>query len=413
MKNIAVLILISTFITNLALGQEQVNRQVPNDSHQKLAPMMGWASWNNYRANISEEIIRQQADKLVELGLDTLGYHYLNIDDGFFGGRDENGGLRFHPTRFPSGMFALSEYIHCKGLKAGIYSDAGINTCASYWDKDTIGTGMGLYGHDYQDLHRLLVEWDYDFIKVDWCGGDWLGLNEQVRYTQIADAIKTIKPEVKYNVCRWQFPGEWVTTIADSWRISGDIANKFNSVMHIVDLNAELWRYCSPGHYNDMDMLQVGRGMSYEEDKTHFSMWCLMSSPLMLGNDLTTISNETLQIISNRDLIAINQNPFAYQARKLVDNGDTEIYARPLNSTVSGKVAVALLNRSDSLQPMELNLETVGFNPNYPISYTDAWTKQQVSNVKSKMLSFDVPSHGITVLIMDGTMKAFNPFQYK
>jgi len=310
------------------------------------------------------------------------------------------------------GMFALSEYSHSKGVKAGIYTDAGVNTCASYWDKDTIGAGMGLYGHDHQDLHRLLVEWNYDFIKVDWCGGDWLGLDEQMRYTQIADAIKEIKPEVKYNVCRWKFPGEWVTTIADSWRISGDIANKFKLVMHIVEINAELWKYCSQGHYNDMDMLQVGRGMSHEEDKTHFSMWCMMSSPLILANDLTTISDETLQIITNKDLIDINQNEFAYQARKLVDNGETEIYARPLNSTVSGKVAVALLNRSDSDETMELDLETIGFNPEVPFSYKDVWTKERVNNIKSKTLEFEVPTHGVVVLVIDGTMKAFNPFQY-
>ena len=131
-----------------------------------------------------------------------------------------------HPDRFPSGMKVLSDYIHSKGLKAGIYTDAGINTCASYWDKDSIGVGVGLFGHDEQDLTTMLLDWNYDFIKVDWCGGDWLGLDEQIRYTEIGNFIRKIRPDVVYNVCRWQFPGKWVTQVADSWRISGDISNE-------------------------------------------------------------------------------------------------------------------------------------------------------------------------------------------
>ena len=226
--------LISTFLILLLISyttDEKVNYQNNIDKESKISqlkpPIMGWASWNHYRININEDIIKSQADAMITSGLKDVGYSYINIDDGFFGGRDENGNLLSHKERFPNGMKSLADYIHSKGLKAGIYSDAGINTCASYWDKDTIGVGMGLYGHDEQDLNLFLKKWNYDFIKIDWCGGQWLGLDEQIRYTEISRKIRAIRPEAIYNVCRWRFPGKWVTQIADSWRISGDISNDF------------------------------------------------------------------------------------------------------------------------------------------------------------------------------------------
>ena len=291
-----------------------------------LPPIMGWASWNNYHVNINEDIIQSQADAMINWGLFDFGYQYINIDDGFFGGRDENGNIKSHPERFPSGMKNLADYIHQKGLKAGIYSDAGINTCASHYDQDTIGVGMGMFGHEQQDLNTFLKDWNYDFLKVDWCGGNWLNLDEEYRYSEIADMARAIKPDVVYNVCRWEFPGKWVTKLAHSWRIAGDLRANFNSVLKTIDANADLWMYASYGHYNDMDMLQVGRGMTYEEDKAHFSMWCLMHSPLLLGNDLTQISDETLNIITNEELIAINQAPYVYQARRIMVKDDVELW---------------------------------------------------------------------------------------
>ena len=377
------------------------------------APIMGWASWNNYRININEDIIKAQADAMVTSGLKDAGYAYINIDDGFFGGRDENGNIMHHKQRFPNGMKSLADYIHAKGLKAGIYSDAGSNTCASYWDADTIGTGMGLYGHDEQDLNLFLKEWDYDFIKVDWCGGETLGLDEELRYTAIGKIIHDINPDAKYNVCRWEFPGKWVTQVADSWRISGDIDNTFWSILAIIDLNADLWMYASKGHYNDMDMLQVGRGMSYEEDKTHFTMWCMMHSPLLLGNDLTSLSEETLEIITNKDLIALNQSPFVYQARRVIDYGELEVWAKPLISTLSGEVAVALLNRSENPGIITFDLESVGLNPLEEITVKDLWTKQTEPSSLQNTISREVPGHGVVVLQIKGKSLPFNVFQEK
>lgn len=375
-------------------------------------PIMGWASWNNYRVNINEDIIKSQADAMVSKGLADVGYSFINIDDGFFGGRDDKGNLLHHKERFPNGMQKLSQYIHAKGLKAGIYSDAGINTCASFWDKDSIGVGVGLYGHEYEDLSLFLKEWNYDFIKVDWCGGDWLGLDEQTRYTEIAKLIKQINPNVIYNVCRWQFPGKWVTQIADSWRISGDINNKFESITSIIDLNADLWKYCSKGHYNDMDMLQVGRGMTYEEDKTHFTMWSMMHSPLLLGNDLTKMSDKTLEIITNKEIIALNQSDFVYQARRVIDQGDLEVWAKPLISTMSGELAVAILNRSLKEATFSLNLETVGIDPSKGYSARDLWEKKDYKLTTDSIMNIEIPIHGVVTLKIKGKALPFNVFQF-
>lgn len=402
-------ILLITFFPILSGGQ---NTGTP-ETLRPRTPIMGWSSWNNFRANISEDIIKGQADAMVSTGMHEAGYSYINIDDGFFGGRDEDGCLLSHPDRFPNGMKALSDYIHSKGLKAGIYSDAGINTCASYWDKDTIGSGMGLYGHEWADLNLMLKEWNYDFIKIDWCGGDWMGLDEETRYTLLGNMIRNIRPDVVYNICRWTFPGKWALQVADSWRISGDINNTFESVMHIVDLNADLWRYSGPGHVNDMDMLQVGRGMTYEEDKTHFSMWCMLNSPLLAGNDLTKMSDETLEILTNKELIAINQDPLVYQARRLEDLGDLELWARPLTSTMSGKVAVALLNRSDQPQTMTLDLTKVAIEPSKGYVIRDCWKHETSPKSTDESVKYEIPAHGVVVLKITGTNPPFNVFQFE
>ncbi len=404
------LLAISLFYTLCSFGQ--VNDSIKQNTISDT-PIMGWASWNNYHVNITENIIKSQADAMILSGLKKAGYKYINIDDGFFGGRDSLGNLLSHKKRFPSGMKALSDYIHKKGLKAGIYSDAGINTCASYWDNDTIGVGCGLYGHDKQDLELFLKKWNYDFIKIDWCGGEWLGLDEQKRYTEIGKYIKELKPQAKYNICRWEFPGIWATQIADSWRISGDISNEFESILNIIDLNADLWKYASKGHYNDMDMLQVGRGMSYEEDKTHFTMWAVMHSPLLLGNDLTKISKETLEIVTNKDIIALNQSPFVYQARRLVDYGDEEVWAKPLVSTISGDVAVILLNRSESEQEIHFDLKSVGIDATKGYTIKDLWTKEEFKKSASEEISRKVAGHGVVVLKIKGVSLAYNVFQYK
>ncbi len=406
------LFLVAALIASLSLSCNSSHQSTPEHTPDLRPPIMGWASWNNYHVNISEEIIQSQADAMKNLGLDNYGYQYINIDDGFFGGRDSLGNMLSHPTRFPSGMKSLATYIHAKGLKAGIYSDAGINTCASHYDQDTIGVGMGLYGHEEQDLRTFLQAWNYDFIKVDWCGGKWLNLDEEGRYTKIGKLARTMKPAVVYNVCRWEFPGEWVTNLAHSWRISGDLRANFKSVLKTIDANKDLWKYSSRGHYNDMDMLQVGRGMTYEEDKTQFSMWCLMHSPLLLGSDLTQITEETLSIITNQELIQINQSPYVYQARLVIDNDSLQLWGRPLISTMSGEYAVALLNRTNKAQTFTFPIDTIGVATEKGYTVKDVWSKEEFPTSNAPELTREIAPHGIVVLKLKGTSMPNNFFQF-
>ena len=326
-------------------------------------PTMGWSSWNTYRVDISDSLIMRQADAMEAMGLKKVGYKYVNIDDGYFGGRDQQTGqLLVHPTRFPHGLRPVVEHIHKLGLKAGIYSDAGRNTCGSIYDADTIGVGVGLYGHDRQDCDFFFRDLGFDFIKVDYCGGrphpkgDTLSLDEQQRYTEIAKAIRhTGRKDVRLNICRWNFPGTWAAKVASSWRMSQDIRPRWSSVKDIIEQNLYLSAYCRDGHYNDMDMLEVGRGMSEEEDHTHFAVWCMMSSPLLIGCDLTKIKPETLRLLTDKQLIAINQDPLHLQAYVAKRQGDCYVLVKDMKRLHGKERAVALVNLSDKEQTMTID----------------------------------------------------------
>jgi hypothetical protein len=371
-----------------------------------MVPIMGWSSWNHFRIAIDEDIILAQAEAMARNGMADAGYGYINIDDGYFGGRDETGRLFADPETFPSGMKALADAIHALGLRAGIYSDAGRDTCGSEWDGDKRGFGVGLFGHEEADLKQMLVEWGYDFIKVDWCGGKRQQLDEQKTFTRVGRIIRRLRPDVVYNVCRWQFPGEWVGEVADSWRVSGDITPDFDSICRIIDLNEPLWRFAGPGRFNDMDMLQVGRGMTPDEDRAHFSMWCMMASPLLAGNDLRTMNAETLAILTNKDLIAIQQDPLVSQARRLRDEGDLELWVRPLASAEGSdlqRVAVTLFNRSDAAADMSFSLAEVGLDAEAAFTLFDCWSKEQRgSEVVEGTWKGAVPAHGVVVLKVEG-----------
>lgn len=398
MKTTTKLIIVALCATNLSLFAKEAPRP--------QTPIMGWSSWNHFRIKIDETIIRGQADAMVSSGMKDAGYNYINIDDGYFGGRDESGKLFCDPLTFPSGMKALADYIHSKGLKAGIYSDGGQDTCGSQWDNDKRGFGVGLYQHEKADLNLMLNEWGYDFIKIDWCGGEKLKMNDQERYTELGKLIRETRPDVVYNVCRWKYPGDWVKGVSDSWRISGDIAPNFKSICHIIDLNADLGRHAGPGHVNDMDMLQVGRGMSYEEDKAHFSMWCMMASPLLAGNDLCEMSKDTIEILTNKELIAINQDPMVYQARRLRDDGDLELWARLLAEPQHKKhfgVAVALLNRSDKEKEFSFKLSEISMDAGMGYVLRDCWEHKTIgTKLTARIITRTIPAHGVVVLRLTG-----------
>ncbi len=369
--------------------------QPVNSIAQKAKPpIMGWSSWNNFHINIDEKMIREQADAMISSGLYDAGYRFINIDDGYFGGRDENGRLFSNSAKFPSGMKALADYIHSKNLKAGIYTDAGQNTCASMWDNDKNGVGVGIYGHVEQDCNLFFNEWGYDFLKVDWCGGEKMKLDEQTEYLKILGAVKAIDSNIVFNICRWQFPGEWAIKKADSWRISGDIREDFGSIMKIIDASANLYKYASPGHYNDMDMLQVGRGMSYDEDKTHFSMWCMLNSPLLAGNDLRTMSKQTIEILTNKELIALNQDPGFKQAQKVLTEKNVEVWVKSLGTNSKAK-AIAILNREDKEATYTFNAEKLSVNKKS--MFRDLWLHKDLGRLKEGQ-TFSIPKHGIIVL---------------
>lgn len=340
---------------------------------RRRTPLMGWASWNCFRTDISEEKIKRQADALVASGLAACGYTYLNMDDGFFGGRDAEGRLLFHPERFPNGIKPVADYAHSLGLHAGIYSEAGDNTCGYYYDNEGAnGAGSGLFGHEEEDLQLFFEEYGFDFLKVDWCGGLRMGLDEKTQYTKIAKIVETWRKRLNkplvYNICRWQFPGAWAAELADSWRTGADIAPDFASVLGQIDRLKPLRRYCSPGHVNDPDMMQIGNGLRFEEEKAHFVMWCMLSAPLMLGCDLTKLSEKTLSLLKNEELIAIDQDSACLQAFVADSVKDEcgkllgEVWIKDLGEKDSVEKAVAFLNRSEESLVMEIAPEKAGFS---------------------------------------------------
>lgn len=340
-------------------------------------PLMGWSSWNAYMVDISDSIIMHQANLIVKRGLKDAGYGNVNIDDGFFGYRDQRGYMIPHPQRFPGGsaqMRSISDHIHSLGLKAGIYSDAGDNTCGSSYNKDLNGIGAGLWMHDVQDADQYFNNWNFDFIKIDYCGGIHRRLEERNRYEEIRQVIDSVAGRhIDINVCRWDYPGTWVEKLADSWRISGDIRPVWSSVRHIVEKNLYLSAYAHDGHYNDMDMLAVGYnikpspfwedglGLSYAEEEAHFGMWCIMSSPLLLGCDIEYIPEETMRIITNPELIAVNQDPLGLQAHVVQHEGETYVFAKDILRRHGGARAVALYNPSDSAASFSVPADVLKF----------------------------------------------------
>lgn len=373
------------------------------------SPTMGWSSWNTYRVNICDSLIIQQADAMVNTGLSDAGYNHVNIDDGFFGGRDSEGRLITHPQRFPAGLRPIVDHIHALGLRAGIYSDAGSNTCGNYYDNDTIARGVGFYGHDTQDAMFYFIDMGFDFIKVDFCGGDErqnhdrLDLDEQERYTAISKAINaTGRDDVRMNVCRWDFPGTWVSDIAFSWRISHDIQDRWPSVKDIVNQNLYLSAYCRDGHYNDMDMLEVGRSMSDTEDRTHFGLWCIMSSPLLIGCDLTKIRPATLELLKNKELIALNQDTLHMQAYvAAVDNG-CYILTKDITQRQGTRRCVAVYNPTDSTRSVSLRFSDVELGGN--VRLHDVFRHADTGTFRDS-ITLNIPAHGTEIFVADASQR--------
>lgn len=375
-------------------------------------PLMGWSSWNAFVVDISEEKIVSVAEAMATNGLKAAGYYYVNIDDGAFNGRDEKGQLRIHSVRFPNGLKPVVERIHALGLKAGTYSDAGVDTCGSMWSNDPTGKGTGLYGHDLEDCRFLFGEVGFDFFKVDYCGGQKLGLDEQERYTAIRRAIDASgKKGVRLNICRWTFPGEWAASVAESWRTTLDIRANWKSVKSIIDENIPLAGYVSLGHYNDMDMLEVGRlvgqsvrvfsedtGLTRLEEQTHFGMWCFMSSPLLLGFDIRTMDDVTKDLVTNPFLIGMNQNDLGAVVRTISRRGDTYVLVKDCDKANGTARYLVLYNAEDEPRRMKANffqLDLAG-----KVALFDLVERADMG-LFEREVEFEVPAHGARFLRLD------------
>ena len=405
-KAFTLLLAAGLFTGSLASNSHKVTKPTSFDP-----PIMGWSSWNTYRVNINDALIKKQADTMVEKGLKDVGYSFVNVDDGFFGWRDETGKMHTHPERFPNGLKGVADHIHGLGLKAGIYSDAGSNTCGSIWDNDERGIGSGLYGHERQDADLYFNEWEFDFIKIDYCGaGQTLALEEQKRYTEIREAIDAVsKRKVSINICRWAYPGTWAKDLARSWRISGDINPSWGSVKHIIGKNLYLSAYAGEGHYNDMDMLEIGRGLPQNEEEVHFGMWCMMSSPLLIGCDLTKIPERSLNLLKNKELIALNQDPLGLQAYVVQHENAGYVLVKDIEEK-RGKVrAVALYNPSDTVCSFSVPTELLELGNK--VKVRDLINQKDLGIVKGTLIR-DLPAHSVLILRMEAEQR-LEPTRYE
>ena len=378
-----------------------------------LPPTMGWSSWNTFALNISDKIIEGQADAMVSQGLKEAGYQYINIDDGFWDGRAKDGQLIINRKRFPNGMCAVADYIHKLGLKAGIYSDAGDNACGSNAGTQAYGLGIGLAGYEEQDIKTYLQDWDYDFIKVDYCGGMHMGLDEREQYTKISNAIRKTEQQtgkrLVFNICRWAYPGTWVSDIADSWRTTGDIWDGWPSVRDIVKENLYLQAYTGGGHYNDMDMLEIGRSMNENEERTHMAYWCIASSPLLIGCDMSKLRPSSLALLKNKDLIAMNQDALGIGAPVVQREGDVYVVAKDMEQLHGSKRAVVIMNLSDAEQSVRVDLARLELGGKVQVHDCFTGRNQTLKAAKKgaqQLFEVTVPAHGSQAYIMTGTRMA-------
>ena len=367
-----------------------------------LTPPMGWNSWNNFGCDVNEEMIREMADAMVSSGMRDAGYTYIVIDDCWHGKRDSLGFIHPDPEHFPSGMKALADYIHSKGLKFGIYSDAGYKTCAGR---------PGSRGHEYQDA-LMYAKWGVDYLKYDWCNTE--GLNAEGAYMTMRDALYAAGRPILFSICEWgnNKPWLWAEDIGHMWRTTGDIYPCFDceynhgtwsswGVMQILDMQKGLRKYAGPGHWNDPDMMEVGNGMSTNEDKAHFSMWCMLAAPLIAGNDLRNMSKETHDILTNKEVIAVDQDSLGIQGFKYVVKDSVEIWMKPLQH---GDVAVCFLNRSHKPQKVvfdwsgkvikdDFSGKQFDFTKNI-YTIRDLWKKKGAGTTRDK-LDMTLPSHDV------------------
>lgn len=369
-----------------------------------LTPPMGWNSWNKFACNIDENLIKAIADQMVESGLRDAGYIYLNLDDCWHGERDSLGFIQADPVKFPSGIRALADYVHSKGLKIGIYSDAGRKTC---------GGRPGSFGHEYQDALQY-ARWGIDYLKYDWCDSE--DINPVGAYNLMRDALRAAGRPILFSMCEWgsSKPWEWAADTGHMWRTTGDIFNCFDcvdkhpgwaayGVLQILDMQNGLRKYAGPGHWNDPDMLEVGNGQTVNEDRAHFTMWCMLAAPLILGNDIRNMTRETKDIILNKEVIALDQDSLGIQGLRFAVEDGLEFWFKPL---VNDEWAFCILNRSTETKEYAIDWQKFNLYDDVARRFTDfdskvynirnLWTKQEEGDTK-KVKSVAIPGHDVVL----------------
>ena len=369
------------------------------DAGLAMTPPMGWNTWNHFACNIDETLIRQSADAMVSTGMRDAGYQFLVIDDCWHGERDAHGDIQPDSKRFPSGIKALADYVHSKGLKFGIYSDAGRLTC---------GGRPGSRGYEYQDAAQY-ARWGVDYLKYDWCNTDTQ--NAEASYKTMREALNQTGRSITFSMCEWGTakPWLWAKGVGNLWRTTGDIDDKWEGkfdyklgMMTIVDLNEPLYPFAGPGHWNDPDMLEVGNGgLTTEEYRTHFSLWSMMAAPLMAGDDLTHMSVDTRSILLNREVIAVDQDTLGQAGRRLHKEGDLEVWTRTL---ADGNRAVLLFNRGKGTADIGIKWSDLGYPDAMHAQVRDLWQGKDLGDFKQGYTAHSIPTHSVMLLRIKPTV---------
>jgi alpha-galactosidase len=362
-------------------------------------PPMGWNSWNKFGCNVSEDMIKSMADAMVKSGMKDAGYQYIVIDDCWQVSRDKQGNILADSQRFPSGMKALADYVHAQGLKFGIYSDAGSKTCA--------GRPGGL-GHEYQDALQYAA-WGVDYLKYDWC--NTTTQDARAAYANIRQALDAAGRPIVLSICEWGTAKPWLwgkDVGGNLWRSTGDIQDRWegkqkwpdggccsNGMLNILDEQVGLESYAGPGHWNDPDMLEVGNGgMTDTEYRSHFSLWAILAAPLIAGNDLRNMRPEIHDILTNKEVIAVNQDALGSEGRRVSKSGDAEAWAKQM---ADGGRAVVLLNRGATEQKITATWESLGYPSHVTATVRDLWQKKDLGKMTGEFSAI-VPSHGIVMV---------------
>ncbi|XP_068640209.1 alpha-galactosidase 1-like [Aristolochia californica] len=369
---------------------EQVNRRSLLANTLGLTPPMGWNSWNHFSCKIDEKMIRETADALVSTGLAKIGYHYVNIDHCWAESeRDHHGNLVARKSTFPSGMKALADYVHSKGLKLGIYSDAGYRTCSM--------TMPGSLGHEEQDA-KTFASWGIDYLKYDNCNND--ASKPTVRYPVMTHALMNTGRSIFFSLCEWgdMHPALWGAQVGNSWRTTNDIADTWESMVSRADMNEVYAELARPGGWNDPDMLEVGNGgMTNDEYITHFSLWAISKAPLLIGCDVRNATKETMKIIGNKEVVAVNQDPLGVQAKKVRMEGDLEIWAGPLSNY---RTVVLLVNRSPRYSEITANWDDIGLPENTVVKARDLWRHKTLEQTFKGHLTASMKSHSSRMYVL-------------